>query len=61
MNIAAIIRLVGYLAAVALGLFMAIWGVVHSDPALITTGLALVTTGSIAGANVPRSGGKYAE
>lgn len=61
MNITAIIRLVGYLLAVGLGVFMAVWGVIHGDSALTATGVALATTGGIAGANTPvRSGGKYA-
>lgn len=54
-------RLVGYLAATALGLFMAVWGVVHGDTALIGTGVTLAATGSVAGANVNTgSRGKYA-
>lgn len=58
---AQITRLVGYLAAVLLGVFMVVWGVVHSDAGLVTTGLALVTTGGVAGANVGSgSRGKYA-
>lgn len=51
-------RLIGYLAAVALGIFMTVWGILHGDWALITAGLGLVTTGTVAGANV--RGGKYA-
>jgi hypothetical protein len=48
-------RLIGYFAAVALGIFMTVWGILHGDWALITAGLGLVTTGSVAGANVPRA------
>lgn len=53
MNYAALTRFIVYIAAVALGMFMATWGVIHGDTALIATGLALVTTGGVAGANTP--------
>lgn len=61
MNITALIRLIGYLLAVGLGVFMAVWGVIHGDPALTATGVALATTGGIAGANTPvRPAGDHA-
>lgn len=50
---AATARLIAYLIAVALGVFMTVWGIVHSDGALITSGIGLVTTGTLAGANTP--------
>lgn len=62
MNPNEIARLVGYLAALALGLFMAVWGVIHGDPTLAATGIALATTGTVAGANVPGvRGGRHGE
>lgn len=62
MNINALARLIGYIAAVLLGLFMTVWGVIHTDPALVATGLALVGVGGVAGANVPGAlPGKYAK
>ena len=55
---AATARLIAYLAAVALGIFMTVWGVIHSAPATVTAGIGLVTTGTLAGANVSRGDGE---
>lgn len=52
-------RLIAYLAAVALGVFMTVWGIIHGDGALIASGAGLVTTGSLAGANTPVRGGDH--
>lgn len=51
MNLTAIARFITYTAAVGLGLFMTVWGVVHDDAALVTSGLALVTTNGLAATN----------
>ena len=53
-------RLIAYLAAVALGVFMTVWGVIHGDAATTTAGLGLVTTGTLAGANTPVRTGDHA-
>lgn len=47
------IRFIAYLASIALGLFMAVYGVILGEPATLTAGLALITTGTLAGANTP--------
>lgn len=54
-------RLIAYLAGVALGIFMTVYGVVTGDPALVTSGLALVGTGGLAGGALAKqtTGGKY--
>lgn len=55
-------RLIAYLAGVALGLFMTVYGVLTNDPALIGTGLALVGTGGLAGgALAKQSSGRHAD
>lgn len=51
MNLTALARFIAYLAAILLGVFLTVWGVVHNDAALVTSGLALVTTGGLASAN----------
>ncbi len=40
--------MIAYLIGVALGAFMTVWGVMHNDAALVTSGLALVGVGGTA-------------
>ena len=54
------VRFIAYLAAIALGVFMAVWGVVRGDAATLTAGLGLVTTGTLAGVNTPVRSGDHA-
>ena len=61
MKLAQIARLVGYLAGVGLGIFMTVRGVLDHDPALVTSGIALVGVGGLAGANVPGVTGRHAK
>ena len=51
-------RLIGYLAGVALGVFMTVYGVLVGDVPLWTTGLALVadSTTAVAAAPTPKRG-----
>ncbi len=61
MTVAEIVRLIGYVASIGLGVFMTVRGVIDQDAALITSGLALVGVGGVAGVNVPGvRRGKYA-
>ena len=62
MTSAEIIRLIGYSAAVALGLFMGALGAIRGDAALITAGTGLLATGGIAGGALGRqiSRGRHA-
>lgn len=50
---AARIRFIAYMASIGLGLFMAVYGVIVGEPATLTAGLALITTGTMAGLNTP--------
>lgn len=61
MTIEALARLIGYLAAVGLGVYMTVHGVQHDSPDLVTSGIALVGVGGLASANVPRTGARHAE
>lgn len=54
-------RLVGYLAGIALGIFMVVYGTITKNPEAVTAGLGLVAVGGIAAPNVrSRSGGDHA-
>lgn len=57
---AATARVIGYLAGVALGLFMAVHGTLTGNVEAATTGIGLVTVGITATANVPRARGDHA-
>lgn len=54
-------RLLAYLAGVALGVFMTIYGIVTHDAALVTSGLALVGTGGLAGGALAQQQGRHRE
>lgn len=54
------VRMIAYLIGAALGAFMTVWGIVHSDAALVTSGLALVGVGSTASGALAKQKGKYA-
>lgn len=54
-------RLIGYLAGVALGVFMTVYGVIVGDVPLWTTGLALVGVGSTAGGVLAQQQGRHRE
>lgn len=60
MNAAEVTRLSSYLLSLALGVFMTVWGIVHGDGMLVTSGLALVGVGSTAGGALAKQRGKYA-
>ena len=54
-------RIIGYLAGLALGLFMAVYGTVTNNPEAVVTGIGLVGVGGLAAGNVyPRGGGDHA-
>lgn len=53
MNLSVLARFIAYMVAVGLGIFMTVYGVFNADTALVTTGLALVTTGGLASVNTP--------
>ena len=50
------LRLMGYAAAILAGFFCLVWGAVHENFELVWAGLGLITTGGLAGANVPATG-----
>lgn len=62
MTTAELIRLIGYCAAVALGLFIGALGAIRGDAALITAGTALLGVGGVAGGALGRqiSRGRHA-
>ena len=49
MNHTEIARLLGYVAALGLGVYMTVEGVKRGDPALVASGMALMGTGGTAG------------
>lgn len=55
----ALARFIAYLAAVALGLFMAVYGVVTGDAMLTASGVGLVTTGGLASTHTPVRTGNH--
>ena len=59
MNTAEIVRLTGYVATVGLGVYMTVIGVQRGDAALTTSGIALVTTGGVAGGALARQVGRH--
>lgn len=62
MNYAGLARFILYILGALLGVFMAVWGVIHEDAALVTSGLALAGLGGIAAPNTPltSSSGRHA-
>ncbi len=59
MKTAEYVRMIGYLAGIALGLFFAVYGALKNDGTLIASGLSLVTVGGTAGGALARQTGRH--